>query len=567
MRRLPCRDAAPQSRQLQNGQIMGNALSNGLPYWQNWSGNVRHLPPTTGEPYCFTPRTLDELRAVLVQAKDKGVTVHACGQRHSQPPLVADDNRDAPTQAPNTYVIDMCCYVDVGEDGIALGPGEHQITVNPGVREDAVDAFLAAHDLMFATVTAGGFFSIGGMTAVDVHGGTVEAPIFAETASSFTILGADGNLTTIDENTPLVDGWSPMQFARVSLGALGIVTRVVLDVLPRPFATTLQGGTKRYLLADKDAFIAKLASLLSGPSKHARMEVFYTPYATAPTVRWLGQPNFLVLWWDVVDDPVTKTPNVAAVPQTACVLAHEGEFGAPSLGGVAGYAAEYLRTSQYYSDPYDPLQFPPIPTSGFTAIAMKEIESQAATASAAHSELWLAASSQAMFMSYFIELPDLGEAGLGKVWDSLDVVARRTIPIKKGAFHISGPLEFRFVKAGTSAMAGTYSANPDAYFVNVDLIGFVESTTSAEYPQPLLQFFADVERDWVAMGGFPHNGKMYGFYDPTQAPGTSTPAFNKNFLAELRIRRGARLAAFDAYRRSRDPGGLFHNAFLRDLLD
>ena len=29
-----------------------------------------------------------------------------------------------------------------------------------------------------------------------------------------------------------------------------------------------------------------------------------------------------------------------------------------------------------------------------------------------------------MFMSYFIELPGLDTAGLGKVWDSLDVVAR-----------------------------------------------------------------------------------------------------------------------------------------------
>jgi FAD/FMN-containing dehydrogenase len=57
--------------------------------------------------------------------------------------------------------------------------------VNPGAREDDVDAFLTKHDLMFKTVTAGGFFSLGGMTSVDVHGGTVDAPIFAETASSF----------------------------------------------------------------------------------------------------------------------------------------------------------------------------------------------------------------------------------------------------------------------------------------------------------------------------------------------------------------------------------------------
>jgi hypothetical protein len=56
----------------------------------------------------------------------------------------------------------------------------------------------------------------------------------------------------------------------------------------------------------------------------------------------------------------------------------------------------------------------------------------------------------------------------------------------------------------------------------------------SDYPTKLLQFFADVERKWVEMGGFPHNGKMYGFYDPTDAPGTysKTGPFNPNFLAK-----------------------------------
>ena len=71
-------------------------------------------------------------------------------------------------------------------------------------------------------------------------------------------------------------------------------------------------------------------------------------------------------------------------------------------------------------------------------------------------------------------------AGLGKVWDGLDAVARRVI--QDGGFHIAAPMEFRFIKAGDSAMSGTYSTNPDAYFVNLDLIGFIEATPSAAYP-------------------------------------------------------------------------------------
>ena len=40
-------------------------------------------------------------------------------------------------------------------------------------------------------------------------------------------------------------------------------------------------------------------------------------------------------------------------------------------------------------------------------------------------------------------------------------------------------MEFRFVKAGDSAMSGAYSSNPNAYFVNMDLIGFIEPTPTA----------------------------------------------------------------------------------------
>ena len=171
-------------------------------------------------------------------------------------------------------------------------------------------------------------------------------------------------------------------------------------------------------------------------------------------------------------------------------------------------------------------------------------------------------------MSYYIPLPGLDDEGLGKAWDGLYVVSK--IVTEKGNFHIAAPMEFRFVKGGDSAMSGTFTEDPEhIWFVNLDLIGFVEADQmESDYPAELLQFFADVERKWVEMGGFPHNGKMYGFYDPTDAPGTySKTPFNPNFLAKLRKLRGARLEAFNAYRKSLDPNGLFYNEFLRNLLE
>jgi len=532
--------------------------------WWNWSGNIQHK----GEHYYFRPTGKAELRSILAGAKAAGITVRASGQRHSQPPLVAADNRNqTPPPEPKLYLLDMSCYIDIGSEGIELGPGPNQVTLNPGVREDDVDAFLTANNLMMSTVTAGGFFSLGGMTAVDVHGATIDAPIFAETAAAFTLMNAHGEETTIDADSKGPDGESLLPFARVSLGALGVVTRIVLDVIPRPWATTLLGGHERYLLKDKAAFQAQFGKLLTGPARHTRMETFYTPYAAAKNVPFPPLKNFLVLWWDVVDDPDQKIPNQAPDPATACALSEKGKFGAPLLGGLANYAAKYVRASQYYQNAYDPFHFPPVPPSGYTAIGLDEIEDQANKANAAHSDLWLTEASQVMFMSYFIALPTLDADGLAKVWDALQVAGDYVI--EPGHFHIAAPMEFRFIKGGDSAMAGTYTSNPETWFVNLDLIGFIEPTVGADYPDALLKFFATVERAWVAMGGLPHNGKMYGFYDPDDADNDSyTAPFNTSFLrfvTQRRIDNGAPVEAFLKYRKLADPDNRFYNQYLNDL--
>jgi FAD/FMN-containing dehydrogenase len=187
---------------------------------------------------------------------------------------------------------------------------------------------------------------------------------------------------------------------------------------------------------------------------------------------------------------------------------------------------------------------------------------------ASHSELWLTESAKVIFMSYYIPLPDLKAAGLGQVWEALDVVAR--IITQDGNFHIALPVEFRFIKGGDSAMSGAYSDDPNTWFLNVEYGAFGDRTKKAsDYPPKLLKFFADVERQWVAMEGIPHGGKMYGFYDPTEGPDrcSKTGPFNPNFLASVRERRGARLEAFNAYRQSLDPNGLFYNDFLRQMLE
>jgi len=73
-------------------------------------------------------------------------------------------------------------------------------------------------------------------------------------------------------------------------------------------------------------------------------------------------------------------------------------------------------------------------------------------------------------------------------------------------------------------------------------------------------------------GGMRHNGKMYGFYNPTDpAQDSYTPPFNPKFLsfiAQQRVAvRQAPVDAFKPYRQARDPNGRFYIQYLRDLVE
>ncbi len=514
------------------------------PEWGNWSGDLVYTPIAGGENYYFSPTTRAELQTILAN-RPAGMKVRVSGQRHSQPPLVLADNRTSSPEAATTWIVDLSCYADLGPTGadvFALDAAGGTLTVNTGVREDYIDAFLTDNDMMLQTVTAGGFFSVGGMTAVDVHGAAIDVPIFAETVSAFTIMAADGSVTTIDATTAKIGDWSALQFARVSLGALGIVTSVTLDVKPRPYATTLKGGQESFTLTNEADFISKYTQLLA---EHDRIESFWNPY----------NGKFRILWWDIEAAPKRKQPNSAQAVASACTFAERDMFGAPyESRGVEKFAEGTEHHVQLHGTDEE--------AKLLIDVAMDVIEDQGHEADKHHSDLWLLDAAQVIFMSYFVELPGADSTGLSRVWQGLQAVKAAN----SGAFRLAGPLEFRFIRGGDSALSGTYTTTPgDPLFVNLDLIGFVETMPTSRYPKPMLDFFATIERDWVALGGQPHNGKMYGFYDPAGPAGSSTTPFNPAFLTALTERRADRVAAFESYRRSRDPEGVFCNDYLGAL--
>lgn len=87
------------------------------------------------------------------------------------------------------------------------------VVVSAGTREDEFLYYITKQNLAMKTVTAGGIFSMGGMTSNDVHGGSIDYGIFTETCAGFRIMKWDGSTIEVHEDDPVrSDGFSPIQF-------------------------------------------------------------------------------------------------------------------------------------------------------------------------------------------------------------------------------------------------------------------------------------------------------------------------------------------------------------------
>src|SRR5262245_26114337 len=104
------------------------------PSWKNWSGNILYIPPAGSGTYYYSPTNRARLETLGRRAAAAGAKLRVSGQRHSQPPLVVDDNRSTPSSAAGTtWLVDLACYADLGPKGdqrIVLDPSQKTVTVN-----------------------------------------------------------------------------------------------------------------------------------------------------------------------------------------------------------------------------------------------------------------------------------------------------------------------------------------------------------------------------------------------------------------------------------------------------
>ena len=168
---------------------------------KNWAGNITYSTTRVER-----PTSVEEAQELVAS----NAASRPLGTRHSFS-LVAD-SADVLLSTEHLNRI-----VEIGE-GTAV--------VEAGIRYGELGSALADHGLAVANLASLPHISVGGAIATGTHGSGARNQSLAASVSALDLVCADGSMRALRRGAEDFDG------AVVSLGALGLVARVSLDVVP-----------------------------------------------------------------------------------------------------------------------------------------------------------------------------------------------------------------------------------------------------------------------------------------------------------------------------------------------
>ncbi len=189
---------------------------------RNWAGNIDY-----GAQSHLAPGSLDEVR----EAVRRATRLRAVGSRHSF-------NRIAATDATQLSLHRLNRLIGIGRNAAT-------VTVEGGITYSQLSPALHDHGLALRNLASLPHISVAGAVATATHGSGDRNGNLATAVAGLEIVTADGEILHLERGDPAFEG------AVVSLGALGIVTEITLDVMPTfdvrqdvyldlPFATLVE---------------------------------------------------------------------------------------------------------------------------------------------------------------------------------------------------------------------------------------------------------------------------------------------------------------------------------------
>ncbi|OON32770.1 MULTISPECIES: D-arabinono-1,4-lactone oxidase [unclassified Micromonospora] len=216
------------------------------PHWSNWAGNQRSTATTI-----LRPRTIADLTAAVQAAADAGERIRPVGSGHSFTAVACADGH-------RMELTDLDTEIRVDRD-------RRLVTVPAGMPLHRLNALLAGHGLALPNLGDIDAQTVAGAISTGTHGTGAAYGCLSTFVEALTLVTGTGDVLrcSADEHPDVFAA------ARVSLGALGVLTEVTLRVVD---AFVLRAHERPAALDD---VLADLPSLVAA---HDHAEFFWFPY-------------------------------------------------------------------------------------------------------------------------------------------------------------------------------------------------------------------------------------------------------------------------------------------------
>lgn len=178
-------------------------------HWSNWSASVQSTPQDI-----LFPENEAAIQAIVAKANAKGQCIRVVGAGHSFTPLVQTN--------------DLLLSLDRLSGIISIDKEKREATVWAGTRLKALGALLHSHGLAMENLGDIDVQSIAGAISTGTHGSGTRMGTIATQVKSMTLVNGQGEVVELSE-----DGDTDrFRAAQVSLGTLGIITRLTIRLEP-----------------------------------------------------------------------------------------------------------------------------------------------------------------------------------------------------------------------------------------------------------------------------------------------------------------------------------------------
>jgi L-gulonolactone oxidase len=276
-------------------------------HWENWSGSVEATPAAV-----YEPATEAELVEVVERHAPED-TIRAVGAGHSFTRLGETDD----------VLVSMEKLTGIESVDREAGDGEGgQATVLAGTRLEEMNAALAGEGLAMENMGDIDQQRLAGALATGTHGTGTDFGVLATQVAELRLVTAAGEVATL---SPGDDRFGP---AQVSLGALGLVSAVTLDLLPAYEVEMVKRAV------DLEVALEYIEDLLE-QNRHA--EFFWYPeedVAKVKTINRVGGEHAPDLPGATVEETETG-PSHEVFPSVRDIRFNEMEYGVPAGDGPA----------------------------------------------------------------------------------------------------------------------------------------------------------------------------------------------------------------------------------------